>query len=319
MKANNNLIGSGQFYSNGKLLLSGEYFVLKGSKSLALPTSCGQEMEVEALNEPQLIWQSYDNQGNCWLEAVFELPKLRLINATFDAEKDGGQLGVAEKLFEILLVTRKLNPEFLNITSGYSVKTHLTFPRYWGLGTSSTLINNLANWADINPYELLQNTFGGSGYDLACAQYNSPIFYQRRKDEIVVKEIDFDPVFKDQLYFVYLNKKRNSQEAIKEFTTITRSLESEIDAISELSDAFLNCRELPEFERLLSDHEQIVAKTLGVDPIQKSLFADYFGQIKSLGAWGGDFILATGNTATPSYFNQKGFQTVIPYANLIIS
>ena len=57
----------------------------------------------------------------------------------------------------------------------------------------------------------------------------------RRPDVIVISGAisadDPDPIFKDQLYFVYLNKKRNSQEAIKEFATIARSLESEINNV----------------------------------------------------------------------------------------
>ena len=318
MEGKNNLTEQRQLYSNGKLLLSGEYFVLEGAKSLALPTACGQDMEIEVLTEPQLSWKSFNNDGTCWLEAIFELPKLRLISATFDADEDGGQLGVAEKLFEILKEARKLNPEFLNQSLGFSIKTHLTFPRYWGLGTSSTLINNLANWAVVNPYSLLQNTFGGSGYDIACANHNSPILFQIKKDKPMVKEVDFNPIFKDQLYFIYLNKKRNSRDAIKKFKSIYTPLKSEIEQISELTEAFLICEHLDDFERLMKEHEQVVASTLHEDPIQKLMFSDYFGQTKSLGAWGGDFILATGNSNTPTYFNHKGFQTVIPYSNLIL-
>ena len=36
---------------------------------------------------------------------------------------------------------RKLNPDFLHLDSGFVIKTNLTFPRDWGLGSSSTLIN----------------------------------------------------------------------------------------------------------------------------------------------------------------------------------
>jgi hypothetical protein len=41
------------------------------------------------------------------------------------------------------------------------------------------------------------------------------------------------------------------------------------------------------------------------------------GAIKSLGAWGGDFILASGNQKTPNYFHEKGFKTVISYSEMI--
>jgi hypothetical protein len=52
--------------------------------------------------------------------------------------------------------------------------------------------------------------------------------------------------------------------------------------------------------------------------VQKEMFSDYFGQTKSLGAWGGDFILATGNDDTPIYFKNKGFDTVISYQDMIL-
>ena len=135
-----------EFYSNGKLLLTGEYFVLDGAKSLAVPTTCGQDLIVKKNDDSQLIWKSYTNEGECWLEAIFDLPKLRLVSADFNSENDGGNDMLAEKLNNILFEIRKLNPNFLNSNQGVLVETHLTFPKNWGLGTSSTLINNLANW-----------------------------------------------------------------------------------------------------------------------------------------------------------------------------
>jgi len=307
-----------EYYSNGKLLLTGEYFVLDGAKSLAVPTACGQDLIVESIKEPQLIWQSYTNAGECWLEAVFDLPKLRLVSATYDSKEDGGKGSLAEDLFEILLQIRKLNPLFLNSEKGFLAKTNLTFPKNWGLGTSSTLINNLSNWAEINPYSLLENTFGGSGYDIACAKHNTSILYAKIGKVPLVEKIEFNPSFKDELYFVYLNKKQNSREGIQRFKKLKGNLTSEIDQISVLTDAFVDCTNLQDFEKLMVNHEQIVSKTIQLKTVQEELFSDYFGQTKSLGAWGGDFILATGNKDTLKYFNKKGFQTVIPYQDLIL-
>jgi mevalonate kinase len=307
-----------EYYSNGKLLLTGEYFVLDGAKSLAVPTACGQDLIVESIKEPQLIWQSYINAGECWLEAVFDLPKLRLVSATYDSKEDGGKGSLAEDLFEILLQIRKLNPLFLNSEKGFLAKTNLTFPKNWGLGTSSTLINNLSNWAEINPYSLLENTFGGSGYDIACAKHNTSILYAKIGKVPLVEKIEFNPSFKDELYFVYLNKKQNSREGIQRFKKLKGNLTSEIDQISVLTDAFVDCTNLQDFEKLMVNHEQIVSKTIQLKTVQEELFSDYFAQTKSLGAWGGDFILATGNKDTRKYFNKKGFQTVIPYQDLIL-
>jgi len=307
-----------QFYSNGKLLITGEYFVLDGAKSLAVPASCGQDLIVKSINEPQLIWRSFTNTNECWLEAIFDLPKLSLVSADFESELDGGNDILAEKLMQILKEVRAINTDFLNSKQGFLVETHLTFPKSWGLGTSSTLINNLANWAEVNPYKLLENTFGGSGYDLACAKHNSPILYAKVGKVPLIEKIEFNPNFKDQLYFVFLNKKQNSREGIKRYKELSTNNSAAIQKVSELTDAFINCNNLIEFEKLMKEHEQLVSKTIKLKMVQEKYFSDYFGQTKSLGAWGGDFILATGNEDSTNYFNQKGFKTVIPYQDLIL-
>ena len=299
-------------------MLTGEYFVLDGAKALAVPTSCGQDLIVEPINTPQLIWNSYTNENHCWLEVILDIPKLRLNSATFEAEKEGGNDKLAENLVEILLQIRKLNPSFLNSKKGFSVKTKLTFPIYWGLGTSSTLINNLSNFAGVNPYELLQNTFGGSGYDIACAQNDTPILFTSNGIEPIVKQVEFDPVFKEQLYFVYLNKKQNSREGIEQYLKFCKGLTSQLSDISTLTEVFITCKRLNDFEKAINEHEKIVSKTIHLKRVQELLFSDYFGQTKSLGAWGGDFILATGNEDTPTYFKQKGFSTVIPYKDMVL-
>ena len=125
-----------EFYSNGKLLLTGEYLVLDGAKALALPTKFGQNLIVEKIVEPHLIWGSFTNTGECWFEAVFDLSKLRLVSATFNSDKEGSAEFIAETLLEILEEARNLNPDFLNVDGGYIVKTKLNFPRNWGLGSS---------------------------------------------------------------------------------------------------------------------------------------------------------------------------------------
>ena len=45
----------------------------------------------------------------------------------------------------------------------------------------------------------------------------------------------------------------------------------------------------------------------------EKFFKDYSGEIKSLGAWGGDFILAAGPSSSIEYFQNKGFKTILSY------
>ena len=117
----------------------------------------------------------------------------------------------------MLLEAKKLNPTFLSEPSGITIQTSLDFPRDWGLGSSSTLLNNIAQWARVNPYTLLWNSFSGSGYDIACAKHNTPILYQLENTTPNVTEITFQPAFENDIYFVHLNKKQNSREGISTY------------------------------------------------------------------------------------------------------
>ncbi len=296
------------FYSNGKLLLTGEYLVLDGASCLALPTKYGQDLTAEKIGPPYLIWESFDENENQWFSSKFELPTL----------KSDTNNKIASTLLNILKEAQNLNPEFLSDGSGLHVKTKLSFPKNWGLGTSSTLINNIALWANIDAFELLKNSFGGSGYDIACAQNNSPVIYQLVDEKPSVEIVNFNPSFKDHLYFVYLNKKQDSKEGIKKYREFKGDTLALAEEISQLTMQVLDCTDLTDFENILVEHEKLISGIIQQKPIQRELFPDYFGQTKSLGAWGGDFILATGNKDTPDYFKNKGFDTVISYELMIL-
>lgn len=307
-----------KYYSNGKLLLTGEYVVLDGATSLAVPTKFGQDLVVEPIQEPELIWGSITNTGKCWFEAVFDLPKLRLKNATFSSEAEGSAEFIAETLHKILSEARKLNPDFLQSNSGFIVKTNLSFPRNWGLGSSSTLINNIASWAKVDAYKLLWNAFSGSGYDIACAQNDSPVLYQLENNKPIVKQVEFNPIYKDELFFVHLNKKQNSREGIAQYKKNSQNIQQEIIEISNLSNEFVKATSAKNLENMIEEHENIISSIIKLNPVKKELFPDYFGSVKSLGAWGGDFVLVTGNEDTPNYFKQKGFKTILSYSEMIL-
>jgi mevalonate kinase len=299
------------FYSNGKLLLTAEYLVLDGAKALALPTKFGQDLQIQKIETSHLIWESYDENNLLWFSCIFDVSNL--IRLT-----ENNNENIAKTLQQILLEAQKMDPSFLREKNGYHVKTKLNFPRNWGLGTSSTLINNIAQWAQIDAFKLLKNSFGGSGYDIACAQNDIAITYQIKSNKQIVTPINFDPDFKDQLYFVHLNKKQNSKEGIAHYKSMISNKIDYVKEITQLTNAVLSCSTILEFEMILSEHEKIIGSILQQKPVQKMLFSDYFGQTKSLGAWGGDFILATGNKSTPNYFKKKGFPIVIPYQKMIL-
>lgn len=307
-----------KFYSNGKLLLTSEYLVLDGAKALAIPTKLGQDLIVQKINEPILIWESFDDKNNCWFQAEFRLSDLRIVNETFDANSEDSKESIAQTLQDILSVAKKMNSEFLISDGGFLVKTNLTFPRNWGLGTSSTLINNIAQWANVDAFELLQGSFGGSGYDIACAQNDTPITYQLQGETPKVEVVEFNPIFANKLFFVYLNIKQNSKKGIQRYKEKRGNIENEIIRISEITDKMISCNSIAEFEKLIVEHEEIISKIIQNKPIKEILFTDYFGEIKSLGAWGGDFVLVTGDEKTPKYFKEKGFEAVFPFKEMIL-
>ncbi len=304
-----------EFYSNGKLLLTGEYAVLDGALSLATPTKQGQSMTINEIPERIINWISYDNENNIWFSCIFDCNSMEILNKREKKSKDW--LAIVNTLQSILKETKRQNKTFLNQNYGYQIETRLSFPRNWGLGSSSTLINNVAVWANVNPYILLENTMGGSGYDIACAQNNFPIFYQKKEGNPFVEITNFNPPFKENLFFIHLNKKQNSRDAIISYRECSFDKAKLVKDITLLTKQIANCKSLPDFESLITTHEELLSKTLKTPTVKDLLFSDYKSSIKSLGGWGGDFVLATGNKECISYFKTKGYPTVINYTDII--
>lgn len=297
------------FRGNGKLLITGEYAVLDGALALAVPTRKGQSLTVKSEPHPsrRIEWKSFRHDQSLWFEAHFD--KNFAVLYTSDDQS-------ADTLRQVLSAAVLLNPEFLIGSEYYEVTTHLEFDEKYGLGSSSTLIHNIAKWAQVNPYELLFMTFKGSGYDIACADADSSIFYRLQAGEPIMEPSFFSPHFQNQLYFVYLNKKQNSREGIARYRNVNRDKTDYIKRISELSRLAANAETIATFEDVLNEHESITSKLLGIPRVCEQ-FRDFPGAVKSLGAWGGDFILACGDDA-PSYFKQKGFPVIMNWDDIVL-
>lgn len=297
-------------YSNGKLLLTGEYLVLDGAKALAFPTQFGQDLVVENGSHQTIHWKSLDADGSIWFEEAIPF-------AAIAAKTPFENNPTKNTLIEILHEAFLLNPDFLK-SEGYNITTTLTFPKLWGLGTSSTLINNIAQWLQVDAYALLKNSFGGSGYDLACAQNDTPILYTLENGNPLVGPINCEWDFKDNLYFAYLNKKQSSKSAIASYKDKSKDLSDVILKIDAITDSILKTNDLDFFSSQLEKHEQILSKILQMPTAKELLFPDFKGTLKSLGAWGGDFILAISKENPKAYFSAKGFETVIPFSQMIL-
>jgi len=298
-----------EFYSNGKLFILGEYYVLEGAKVFALPTKFGQYLKVFPLQSKALSWKSYDADGSVWYNDEFSIQDVVTNNQT-SADK------IRNTLIDILHHAHLMNPSVL--TKGYVVETELTFPRNWGLGTSSTLINNIAQWFEVDAFQLLEKSFGGSGYDIACAHHNTPITYQKTNEAPIVKEVVFNPSFKEHIYFVYLNQKRDSKEAIANFRKKQKDLTKEILEVSQMTNELLSITDLDHFITFFKIYERKLGSILEVPTIQEQLFPDFNGLVKSLGGWGGDFVMVASHESPIEYFEKKGYEVIISYKDMIL-
>jgi len=299
-----------KFHSNGKLLLTGEYVVLEGATALALPTCFGQSLEVESIDDPIINWKSFDIHGKIWFQEQFSIDRGKLIPLLLKSPS------VSESLLQIFNAVKELNPEFLLQGSGYNVSSTLEFPVNWGLGSSSTLINNIAQWTNTDPFYLLQKSFGGSGYDVAAARMSTPFLYNR-KDTPQIQKVELQWNFKDRIYFVHLNEKQNSREAIEQFQSVKDNTFGKISEINAINLAITKCQSLDEFRELIERHEKIISELLDRTPVKEALFNEYSGTVKSLGAWGGDFVLVTAENEDLDYFREKGYTTILSFQDMV--
>ena len=304
-----------KYRANGKFLLSGEYLVLQGARALALPLNLGQSLEVTTIDDENgmIHWDAYTPKG-FWFASIFSKHDFT-VHASDDMER-------ADNLSKIFKAIKSLNPNILQDKKDYFFTTRLEFDSEWGLGSSSTLISLLAQWAEVDPYELLKKTMGGSGYDIACATASQSIIYRLENGSPIVEKADFHPAFADKLYFVYQGHKQSSGKEVRSFKERAQKSDfsKEIAEISYITDALVKASSFNDFCALLTRHEEIMSHCLE-QPSLKSYYPDFQGVIKSLGAWGGDFFLAA--TELPEkeiigYFKGKGLGTIIRYKDIVL-
>ncbi|WP_395092075.1 GYDIA family GHMP kinase [Vaginella massiliensis] len=299
------------YRANGKLLLIGEYIVTDGAKALALPTKRGQCLSViEASNSSNSIleWTAKKADETLWFSTEIDLISFGIISCT------DRKLG--ESLLHILKQALELKPHFFEKNKRYCLETKLEYPQEWGLGSSSTLLDLLAQWMDIDVFELNHKTFKTSGYDVACARHFSPIIFQNSPTNIV-QEISLKWNFLDELYFVYLNKKQDTQAVVSNHYKNKPKDKQLIQRLNQMVIDLQNVSTLEDFEIILDDYQTQLGAFMQLPKVKDALFPDYEGEVKSLGAWGGDFVMMTYRSGMYDYLANKGYTTIIPYRELV--
>ncbi len=300
------------FNSHGKLLLFGEYAVIDGAKSLAIPCKKGQSLEIKPHRGSDLIWECYDQHGDLWFEAQISLYDFSSVRTSDE--------GTSKFIQKLLKGAVRYNTEFLNKWNGFKAINRIDFPITWGLGSSSTLINNVANWAQINPFHLHFKISSGSGYDIACAEAEGPITYQLQEDTLNYQEIDFNPDFLSNIYFVYLGNKQSSESAIYHYSKNVKRRKALAKQVSTLTEKALTDKTLADFMSTMDAHEALLSKELNMTCVKEKNFSDFEGSVKSLGAWGGDFVMVASpqkKEELEAYFTAKGHDVFIPYHEML--
>lgn len=303
------------FRANGKLLLFGEYFVLDGCPALAWPTKFGQSLEVrtDSVQVKGLYWKSLNHKGEIWFEVYLD-EELNVLHGLSDE--------VSERLQKFLLHARALNPDFLRNDYYHEATIRADYPSEWGLGSSSTLISLIAQWAQVDAMELFFRSFTGSGYDIACATAQKPLLYQLTAPQKAHwKELQLADSFLHEAVFVYLGKKQDSREGIAHYQATGRSDTVAKEKMTLLIESLL---QQPSREQLLlamKESEAIISTSLSLPVVKEQFFADFPGEVKSLGAWGGDFVMALAKEPSfdaKEYFSKRGYATCFSAKEILL-
>lgn len=300
---------NGKIFSPGKLLLTSEYAVLDGALALAIPTQLGQEFFFDELDDQRghISWLAL-HQGELWLQVEIDYQNWEIEYTNLPEH--------AAFILKVLKLVQQLSGYKFRSDRSYILKTNLQFPPDYGLGSSSTLMNNLAEWAGVDAFQLNEMTLGGSGYDIAVAREKSAILYQLTTHGRFTEQINYRPDFRKELIFIHLNQKQNSRNGIEMYRAKPKS-KTLIENLSEVTEKVKSCTDLGIFSELMEQHEEMLSNFLGIDKIKDQYFASCPVFVKSLGAWGGDFVMSRKFSGYAQYFSDKGFSTQLGWDDLI--
>lgn len=299
-----------QTFSTGKLLLTSEYVILDGALALAVPTRLGQEFSCEENTTAphRILWEAF-HQNKPWLKIKINYKNWKIIETNIPSS--------AQFILKTLQIIQKLSLDKFKDKTSYHIKTNLQFPANFGWGSSSTLMVNLSRWANINAFELNEMTLGGSGYDIAVAQEISAILYRLENNQRHIERLHYSPNFKNELILIHLNQKQDSREGINLYRSQPKS-QKLINDFSEITKDILYTKNIGDFTELMELHEKKLSNFLKLNTIKEKYFADCPSFVKSLGAWGGDFVLSTKFSDYKNYFFERGFTTVLDYEDVVL-
>lgn len=301
-----------KFYSRGKFLITGEYLVMKGASALASPLKKGQTLSVDSLEENRIIHWTSKEHGKIWFDCTIDFSLFEVLTNSDNR--------TAQSLVQLLKSARDLNHGFPEYNKGYNVITDLEFDLDWGFGSSSSLISNVAYWADVDPFDLHRKVSRGSGYDVVCARSDQPLIFSLKEKGYEAEHVRFDPKFRDQVYFIYLGNKQDSSKSVGSFLEKDTTDQGLINEISALSYSMAETENIDTFNDCIREHDKIMSKLLMQPRLKESRFSDLEGEIKPLGAWGGDFAMLTWKESRArlvNYLKHKDISVIFSFNEIL--
>ncbi|MFB6318980.1 GYDIA family GHMP kinase [Saccharicrinis sp. FJH54] len=300
-------------YSKGKLMLAGEYLVLAGSKSLSVPLKAGQKLTISfnADGPHEVLWKTFEGESQ---PIEFSFPIEDIDQQKYKPEGDRGYL------LRILRSARRINRTFLAERGLYVAESEFDPGLKPGLGQSSSLISNIAFWADVDVYRLNRLMSKGSGYDLATARAESAITFVKQCPSPDIESVSLKPEILDKLFLVHLNKKESSEKSISLYLKLLMTKKKAVASMNTIIEEMVNAGSVSVFGKLMDQHDKLLAGVLRRKTVKDLYFKDFKGFVKSSGAWGGDYILALteeNEKWVKDYFTEKGYKQVLKLNELI--
>ncbi len=336
------------YYAPGKILLVGEYAVTKGFEGLAVPVKTGQWMDVWEFNSPgnaedRLIFNALDLHGATWFSESFDIEFLKRNSANYaDARisEDSNQaansaeaLNTAEapstnaptdsEDSHLLKVLTLVSPNFWKPGKSYRFETRLEFDRNSGLGSSSTFIELVCRYFKLDPFQVQDKVFGGSGYDVAIAAVQKPLIFWRTENDIHFRQWSLNPELTKDWKVVFLGNKVNSRTSTSHVNDMLDDLAKDENyqmQIQKIIEIVRDAKELMAVETGIEMYQMFLSQLLGmvtpytffgVKPLPR-------GVCKWLGAWGGDMLLVN-SVVWDAYYSLWNGCEVKNWNDLVIS
>lgn len=296
-------------FAQGKLLISGEYLVLDGAKAIAFPLKYGQSLKCSETSDAAVLhWQSFEEE-ELWLDLKLNKKTLEIVEVS-DIERAGGVIKIIKEA-QLLNKNAPALPDHMEVRSN--------FPFISGFGSSSTLIALMAHFFKVDVFQLSDATFGGSGYDVACAFHEGPLLYQNKKTEKVIQAVDLSDDITQYMFFVHSGQKMNSRNAIAHYRSQNEEvIASAVQEINTLSEQLLKASTFEELNNFGMASEKLLQGILK-QASWNDVFPDCPFTLKALGAWGGDYFMAIAHNKeeVKNYFKKKNLNQILCYQELI--